>query len=206
MSYHNFWLLLILVINIFYIFELLPHAQSLLLQVDEIVNISCPLRGRYQKAHSGLKRCLKLSMTDGVQRVFGMEYRPIKDLEVLAPAGLKVSLQLLYLFACRLALHLLKVSSRLTFTTYLVKLWRGNMLNWPTNGCSLPKTWWLNTKSFGLNCNYIVGELWTWCQLVVVLIQMFKKDVSYWSAIGYHITVTTLFPLHSRTYSSSNFK
>ena len=30
-------------------------------------------------------------MTDGVQRVFGMEYRPIKDLEVLAPAGLKVS-------------------------------------------------------------------------------------------------------------------
>lgn len=29
-------------------------------------------------------------MTDGVQRVFGMEYRPIKDLEVLAPAGLKV--------------------------------------------------------------------------------------------------------------------
>lgn len=32
-----------------------------------------------------------MSMTDGVQRVFGMEYRPIKDLEVLAPAGLKVS-------------------------------------------------------------------------------------------------------------------
>ncbi|KAM7475763.1 hypothetical protein LguiB_023006 [Lonicera macranthoides] len=62
------------------------------LQVDEIVNISCPLRGRYQKAHSGLKRCLKLSMTDGVQRVFGMEFRPIKDLEVLAPAGLKVAL------------------------------------------------------------------------------------------------------------------
>ncbi|KAJ4728822.1 recQ-mediated genome instability protein 1-like [Melia azedarach] len=60
------------------------------LQVDEIVNISCPLRGRYQDAHSGIKRCLKLSMTDGVQRVFGMEYRPIKDLKVFAPAGLKV--------------------------------------------------------------------------------------------------------------------
>ena len=29
-------------------------------------------------------------MTDGVQRVFGMEYRPVKDLQVLAPAGLKV--------------------------------------------------------------------------------------------------------------------
>ncbi|KAL0415640.1 UNVERIFIED_CONTAM: RecQ-mediatedinstability protein 1 [Sesamum latifolium] len=62
------------------------------LQVDEIVNISCPLRGRYQNAASGIKRCLKLSMTDGIQRVFGMEYRPVKDLEVLAPAGLKVAI------------------------------------------------------------------------------------------------------------------
>ncbi|XVF49576.1 hypothetical protein PTKIN_Ptkin04bG0023500 [Pterospermum kingtungense] len=62
------------------------------LQVDEIVNLSCPLKGRYQEAPSGIKRCLKLSMTDGVQRVFGMEYRPIKDLLVLAPAGLKVAI------------------------------------------------------------------------------------------------------------------
>ncbi|KAG5537231.1 hypothetical protein RHGRI_024619 [Rhododendron griersonianum] len=62
------------------------------LQVDEIVNLSCPLKGRYQIAPAGLKRCLKLSMTDGVQRVFGMEYRPIKDLEVLAPAGMKVAI------------------------------------------------------------------------------------------------------------------
>ncbi|KAK6250289.1 RecQ mediated genome instability protein 1 [Theobroma cacao] len=62
------------------------------LQVDEIVNISCPLKGRYQDAPPGIKRCLKLSMTDGVQRVFGMEYRPIKDLQVLAPAGLKVAI------------------------------------------------------------------------------------------------------------------
>ncbi|OMO84214.1 hypothetical protein CCACVL1_10946 [Corchorus capsularis] len=62
------------------------------LQVDEIVNLSCPLKGRYQEAPSGIKRCLKLSMTDGVQRVFGMEYRPIKDLQVLAPAGLKVAI------------------------------------------------------------------------------------------------------------------
>ncbi|XP_076891791.1 recQ-mediated genome instability protein 1-like [Bidens hawaiensis] len=62
------------------------------LQVDEIVNISQPLRERYKKANPGLKRCLKLSMTDGVQRVFGMEYQPIKDLDALAPAGLKVAI------------------------------------------------------------------------------------------------------------------
>ncbi|KAJ1411862.1 Recq-mediated genome instability protein 1, C-terminal OB-fold domain [Sesbania bispinosa] len=62
------------------------------LQVDEIINISCPLRGRYQAAPPGIKRCLKLSMTDGVQRVFGMEYRPIQALEVCAPAGLKVAI------------------------------------------------------------------------------------------------------------------
>ncbi|KAE8123843.1 hypothetical protein FH972_018765 [Carpinus fangiana] len=62
------------------------------LQVDEIVNITCPLKGRYEKAPPGVKRCLKLSMTDGVQRVFGMEYRPIQALEVLAPAGLKVAI------------------------------------------------------------------------------------------------------------------
>lgn len=69
-----------------------------------MVNISCPLRGRYQNAGPGIKRCLKLSMTDGVQRVFGMEYRPIKDLEVMAPAGLKVSILLLavYLFLAKL--------------------------------------------------------------------------------------------------------
>ncbi|KAG9153650.1 hypothetical protein Leryth_008571 [Lithospermum erythrorhizon] len=63
-----------------------------ILQVDEIVNISCPLRSRYQKAAPGTKRCLKLSMTDGVQRVFGMEYRPIGALDVFAPAGMKVAI------------------------------------------------------------------------------------------------------------------
>nr|GEZ52557.1 RecQ-mediated genome instability protein 1 [Tanacetum cinerariifolium] len=62
------------------------------LQVDEIVNISQPLRQRYKKANAGSHRCLKLSMTDGVQRVFGMEYQPIKELDVLAPAGLKVAI------------------------------------------------------------------------------------------------------------------
>ncbi|GAU50844.1 hypothetical protein TSUD_76120 [Trifolium subterraneum] len=62
------------------------------LQVDEILNITCPLRSRYQEAPPGLKRCLKLSMTDGIQRVFGMEYRPIKALEVCAASGLKVAI------------------------------------------------------------------------------------------------------------------
>ncbi|CAN6472523.1 unnamed protein product [Victoria cruziana] len=64
-----------------------------ILQVDEIVNVGSPLRDRYKEASSGNKRCLKLSMTDGIQRVFGIEYRPIKDLKVLAPAGLKVAVQ-----------------------------------------------------------------------------------------------------------------
>lgn len=64
--------------------------MNLSLQVDEIVNISQPLRQRYKTANAGFHRCLKLSMTDGVQRVFGMEYQPIKDLDALAPAGLKV--------------------------------------------------------------------------------------------------------------------
>uniref|UniRef100_J3LXB4 RecQ-mediated genome instability protein 1 n=2 Tax=Oryza brachyantha TaxID=4533 RepID=J3LXB4_ORYBR len=60
------------------------------LQVDEIANLSAPLRERYRDAHAGPKRCLKLLMTDGIQRIYGMEYRPIKDLEVLAPAGFKI--------------------------------------------------------------------------------------------------------------------
>ncbi|GLT35607.1 hypothetical protein SLA2020_100450 [Shorea laevis] len=72
--------------------HLVDLGGPFVLQVDEVVNISCPLRSRYQDTASGVKRCLKLSMTDGVQRVFGMEYRPIKCLEVLAPAGLKVAI------------------------------------------------------------------------------------------------------------------
>ncbi|XP_066345393.1 recQ-mediated genome instability protein 1-like [Miscanthus floridulus] len=70
------------------------HAEFLdgpfVLQVDEVVNISAPLKERYREAPAGPKRCLKLSITDGVQRIFGMEYRPIKALAVLAPAGLKI--------------------------------------------------------------------------------------------------------------------
>ncbi|XP_047324909.1 recQ-mediated genome instability protein 1 [Impatiens glandulifera] len=60
------------------------------LQVDEIVNISIALKTRYQNANPGAKRCLKLSITDGVRSVVGMEYRPIKDLQVFSPSGMKV--------------------------------------------------------------------------------------------------------------------
>ncbi|KAM0934996.1 putative recQ-mediated genome instability protein [Dioscorea sansibarensis] len=60
------------------------------LQIDEIVNISSSLRERYRDAPAGLKRCLKLYMTDGHQHVVGMEYRPMKELDVLASAGLKI--------------------------------------------------------------------------------------------------------------------
>lgn len=58
------------------------------LQVDEVVDIGSPLRERYKERQGG--RCLKLSMTDGVQRVYGMEYRLIPALQVLFPAGAKI--------------------------------------------------------------------------------------------------------------------
>lgn len=79
---------------------LIEVEVNLSLQVDEIVNISQPLRQRYKTktANAGFHRCLKLSMTDGVQRVFGMEYQPIKDLDVLAPAGLKVRYESYFIF------------------------------------------------------------------------------------------------------------
>lgn len=43
-------------------------------------------------------------MTDGIQRVFGMEYRPIKALEVCASSGLKVSLPY-FLFLIEIEIH-----------------------------------------------------------------------------------------------------
>eukprot|EP01018_Ginkgo_biloba_P003664 Gb_17289 [translate_table: standard] len=73
------------------------HATEIggpiVLQVDEIVNLSSSLRERYKETPAGGKRCLKLSMTDGVQRIFGIEYRPIKDLMVLSPAGMKIAVR-----------------------------------------------------------------------------------------------------------------
>jgi len=58
--------------------------------VDEISDIGAPLRDRYHERGAGISRCLKLSMTDGVQRVIGIEYQPIAALRNLFPAGFKV--------------------------------------------------------------------------------------------------------------------
>ncbi|KAI3872740.1 hypothetical protein MKX03_005527 [Papaver bracteatum] len=55
-----------------------------LLQVNETVNISGHPKDRFKE------RCLKLSMTDGVRSVYGVEHRPIENLRVSAPAGFKV--------------------------------------------------------------------------------------------------------------------
>ena len=58
--------------------------------MDEISDIGAPLRERYHDRGAGVSRCLKLSMTDGVQRVVGIEYQPIPALQNLFPAGIKV--------------------------------------------------------------------------------------------------------------------
>jgi hypothetical protein len=64
-------------------------------QVDEIINIRCPPKHRYQQAPPGPgieSRCLQLTLTDGVREVFGMEMEPIEALQPCAnPRGLKVA-------------------------------------------------------------------------------------------------------------------
>ncbi|MCO5585696.1 hypothetical protein L7F22_039632 [Adiantum nelumboides] len=71
------------------------HATELagpfVLQVDEITDIGAPICQRYKERQALASRCLKLSMTDGVQRIYGIEYRPIRALNVLSPAGLKIA-------------------------------------------------------------------------------------------------------------------
>ncbi|KAI3928731.1 hypothetical protein MKW98_024332 [Papaver atlanticum] len=64
------------------------------LQVDEVVDVRCFRQDIMRVVPLGIERCLKLSMTDGVQRVYGLSFRPIKDLHVLAPAGFKSYLYL----------------------------------------------------------------------------------------------------------------
>jgi hypothetical protein len=59
-------------------------------QVDEISDIGALLRERYHERGAGISGCLKLSMTDGVQRVVGIECQPIPALRNLFPAGMKV--------------------------------------------------------------------------------------------------------------------
>lgn len=66
------------------------HIEDFLYQVDEITDIGSRMRERYHERAATPARCLKLSITDGVQRVFGIEYRPIHALHCLSPSGLKV--------------------------------------------------------------------------------------------------------------------
>jgi hypothetical protein len=84
------------------------HKQVLpgpyLLQIDEVVNIGACADDRAASASSsaaasgdgggggtgGSRRCLKLSMTDGVTAAFALEYRTIPDLSEESYAGIKV--------------------------------------------------------------------------------------------------------------------
>ena len=60
------------------------------LQVDKISEIGAPLKERYHERGAGISRCLKLSMTDGVQCVVGIKYQPISTLRNLFRASMKV--------------------------------------------------------------------------------------------------------------------
>ncbi|KAI3956549.1 hypothetical protein MKW92_041080, partial [Papaver armeniacum] len=59
--------------------------------VNKIVQVCVPPKDKFLDRPYGT-RCLKLSMTDGVQCVTGLEHRFIEDLQAAfpAPAGLKV--------------------------------------------------------------------------------------------------------------------
>lgn len=61
-----------------------------MLQIDEHVNISAAAKHRYEKANAGIKRCLKLMLTDGRQSFSGIEHKPIPDLTLGLPSGCKV--------------------------------------------------------------------------------------------------------------------
>ncbi|EFN57844.1 hypothetical protein CHLNCDRAFT_51164 [Chlorella variabilis] len=65
---------------------------KLVLQVDEVVNIGVAVRERYS-GNDGSSRCLKLLLTDGVQHVAAMEYRPTPALHSAMPAGTKLVVQ-----------------------------------------------------------------------------------------------------------------
>ncbi|XP_026438297.1 uncharacterized protein LOC113336835 [Papaver somniferum] len=64
--------------------------DALVLQVNEIVDISYNPDQRLVGVPPGFQRVLMLSMTDGVQCVYAIEDRPIKDLQVFALVGFKV--------------------------------------------------------------------------------------------------------------------
>jgi hypothetical protein len=67
-------------------------------QVDEFMSIYAPPRDtipppRFAIPPPRVGRMLMLSMTDGVNKVYGIEtyHRPIQDIQPSAPLGLKVS-------------------------------------------------------------------------------------------------------------------
>lgn len=67
------------------------HVGRFVLQMDEVLNASASFNERYAEKRAGSDRTLKLSLTDGVSRVVGYEYRPIQELRVNMPAGVKVA-------------------------------------------------------------------------------------------------------------------
>eukprot|EP01103_Thecamoeba_quadrilineata_P003984 TRINITY_DN13713_c0_g1_i1.p1 TRINITY_DN13713_c0_g1~~TRINITY_DN13713_c0_g1_i1.p1 ORF type:complete len:191 (+),score=33.38 TRINITY_DN13713_c0_g1_i1:3-575(+) len=58
-----------------------------LLQIDEIINIAESIENRFSDTSN---RFLKFSLTDGHQRVFAIEYRPIPALSANTPPGTKI--------------------------------------------------------------------------------------------------------------------
>jgi hypothetical protein len=76
------------------------HDQVLkgyhVLQIDEIINIGESVENRYKQS---TKRTLKMCLTDGKQKVFALEYKPIPSFSVDTPAGTKVHLSHSFSFA-----------------------------------------------------------------------------------------------------------
>jgi hypothetical protein len=62
-------------------------AGPLVVQFDEVINIAENLENRHK---DGQNRTLKFSITDGVRRVFGFEWRKIPGISANSQPGLKV--------------------------------------------------------------------------------------------------------------------
>jgi len=64
------------------------ELHDVVVQLEEPVDISAPLTSRYQI--DGANRTLKLSLTDGHQRIYGIESVRLTSITMASPAGLKV--------------------------------------------------------------------------------------------------------------------
>ncbi|KAI3833860.1 hypothetical protein MKX03_002200 [Papaver bracteatum] len=71
--------------------KILMVNMVLFFTVNEIKDMTYNPEHKLLGVPPGFNRVLMLSMTDGVQRVFGVEDKPIKDLQVFAPLGFKVA-------------------------------------------------------------------------------------------------------------------